>query len=126
MVSAVTSPYHLDVETASQEQVRRSMAAAGFPSDYQLPRGLSNYPLEGGLRLRWRGYRVSVICFGSDEEHKPDVWLIVLARTSLRGARLGATPEYGVTARTRTARWADARNFYIVATQDGPSLEGLF
>lgn len=125
MLSKVTSPYRLNVETESQDQVRRSMAAAGFPSDYRLPRGLSSYPLEGGLRLQWRGHRVSVICFGSDEEHKPDVWLIVVARASLPGAPLGATPEYGTIARARTARWADAGHLYLLATQEGPSLKEL-
>lgn len=126
MVGAVTAPYTLDIETRSHDQVRQRMAAAGFPSRYRVPPGLVDYPLEGGLKLRWRDRKVSVACFGSDEEHKPDVWLIVSRRTSLSGAPVTSTPEFGTIGRIRIARWADPDHFYLVATQDGPDLKGLF
>jgi len=122
----VTGPYTLDIETRSPEQVRQRMAAAGYPSDYRMPPGLLEYPVEGGLKLGWRGHKVSVVCFGSDDEHKPDVWLIVTSRTSLAGAPARATPEFGVIGKGRIARWADEGHFYIVATQDGPDLKGFF
>ncbi len=126
VVEETTEPYDLDVKTRSHDQVRRRMAAAGYPSDYRVPPGLLEYPLEGGFKLRWRGHKVSVVCFGSDEEHMPDVWLIVSSRTSLSGAPAGATPEFGVIGKSRIASWADDGHFYIVATQDGPDLKGLF
>jgi hypothetical protein len=126
MVGEVTKPYDLDITTRSHDQVRQRMAAAGYPSDYRVPPGLLEYPLEGGLKLRWYGHRISVVCFGSDEERKPDVWLIVSSRTSLSGAPAGATPEFGVIGRSRIASWADDGHFYIVATRDGPDLRGLF
>lgn len=126
VVRGVTEPYTLDIETRSQTQVRERMAAAGYPSRYRVPPGLADYPLEGGLKLQWRDRKVSVACFGSDEEHKPDVWLIVSSRTKLPGAPATATPEFGAIGNTRIARWADEDHFYIVATQDGPDLKGLF
>ena len=126
MVHDVTSPYTLDIETRSQPQVRQRMAAAGFPSNYRVPPGLVDYPLEGGLKLLWRDHKVSVACFGSDEEHKPDVWLIVSSRTSISGAPATATPEFGAIGKVRIARWADQDHFYLVATEDGPDLKGLF
>ena len=126
MVHDVTHPYTLDIETRSQAQVRERMAAAGFPSDYRVPEGLVDYPLEGGLKLLWRDRKVSVACFGSDEEHKPDVWLIISSRSALSGAPATTTPEYGAIGRVRIARWADEGHFYIVATEDGPDLKGLF
>ena len=125
VVSEVIEPYRLDIKTESQDKVRQSLAAAGYPSDYRLPPGLQEYPLEGGLKLSWRGHKVSVVCFGSDEQRKPDVWLIISSRTSLSGAPVGATPEFGAIGKNRIARWADEGHFYIVATQDGPDLEGL-
>jgi hypothetical protein len=126
VVAEVTEPYELDIRTRNHDQVRRSMAAAGYPSDYRVPPGLLEYPLEGGYKLRWRGHKVSVVCFGSDEERKPDVWLIVSSRTALSGAPAGAAPEFGVVGKSRIASWADDGHFYIVATQDGPVLKGLF
>jgi hypothetical protein len=126
VVKGVTEPYALDIETRSHDQVRQQMAAAGYPSDYRVPPGLLEYPLEGGLKFRWRGHKVSVVCFGSDEEHKPDVWLIVLSRTSLLGAPARVKPEFRVIGKSRIARWADDGHFYIVATQVGPDLKGLF
>jgi hypothetical protein len=125
VVGEVTEPYDLNIKTPSHDQVRQSMAAAGYPADYRIPPALSDYPVEGGLRLRWHGHKVSVVCFGSDEDHKPDVWLIVSDRTSLPGAPAGAAPEFEVIGKSRTARWADEGHFYIVATQDGPDLKGL-
>lgn len=122
----VAEPYRLDIETRSHEQVRQRMAAAGYPSDYRMPPGLLEYPVEGGLKLRWRGHKVSVVCFGSDDEHKPDVWLIISSRTSLAGAPAQATPEFRVIGKSRIASWADDGHFYVVATQDGPDLKGLF
>ena len=126
VVKEVTEPYDLDIKSRSHDQVRQGMAAAGYPSDYRVPRGLLEYPLEGGLKLRWRGYKVSVVCFGSDEERKPDVWLIVASRISLSGAPAGATPEFSVIGKSRIARWADDGHLCILATQDGPDLKGLF
>jgi hypothetical protein len=126
VVERITRPYDLDSKTRSHDQVRQSMAAAGYPSDYRVPPGLVQYPLEGGFRLRWHGNKVSVVCFGSDEDHKPDVWLIVSRRTALSGAPAGATPEFGLIGKSRIARWADDGHFYILATQDGPDLKGLF
>ena len=125
VVGEVIEPYSLDIKSESPNEVRQSMDAAGFPSDYRLPPGLEAYPLEGGLQLRWRGDKIAVVCFGSDEEHKPDVWLIVSSRTSLPGAPAGPTPEFGVIGKSRIARWADASHYYIVATEDGPDLRGL-
>jgi hypothetical protein len=126
MVEEVTGPYDLDIKTRSHDQVRQRMAAAGYPSGYRLPPGLLEYPLEGGLKLHWRGHKVSVVCFGSDDERKPDVWLIVSSRTSLPGAPARATPEFGLIGKSRIASWADDGHFYVVATQDGPDLRGLF
>lgn len=125
-LAKITQPYELDVKATSQDQVRQGLAAAGFPSDYRVPPGLLEYPLEGGLELRWRGHKISVVCFGSDEEGKPDVWLFVSRRTSLAGAPAGATPEFGAIGRSRIAHWADGGHFYLVATEDGPDLKGLF
>ena len=126
VVGEVTEPYDLDIRTRSHDQVRQRMAAAGYPSDYRVPPVLLQYPLEGGLKLHWRGHKISVVCFGSDEERKPDVWLIVSSRTSLSGAPAGAMPEFGVIGNSRIASWADDAHFYIVATRDGPDLKGLF
>jgi hypothetical protein len=126
VVEEITEPYSLDFKTRSHGQVRQGLAAAGYPSDYRVPPGLLEYPLEGGLKLGWRGHKVSVVCFGSDEERKADVWLIVLSRTSLSGAPTGATPAFEVIGKSRIASWADAGHFYIVATRDGPDLKGLF
>jgi hypothetical protein len=125
-VHELSEPYDLNVKSENHDEVRQAMAAAGFPSDYREPSGLLDYPLEGGIRLRWRGHKVAVICYGSDEEHKPDVFLIVLDRTTLPGAPTGATPEFGVSGKSRIARWADDGHFYIVATQEGPDLRTLF
>ena len=126
VVGEVAEPYDLNIKTGSPDQVRQAMAAAGYPSDYRIPPGLLEYPVEGGLQLHWRGQKVSVVCFGSDEEHKPDVWLIVSNRTVLSGAPAGATPAFGVIGKSRTAEWADEGHFYIVATEDGPDLKRLF
>jgi len=126
MVEEVTEPYDLDLATHSHEQVRNDMAAAGFPSDYRIPPGLLDYPLEGGRKLRWHGRRISVICFGSDEERKPDVWLIVSGPPSLPGAPAAAAPAFGSIGGSRVASWADEGHAYLAVTRDGPDLKGLF
>ena len=96
VMEKVSAPYDLTPESQDHDLVRRAMARSGAPADYRIPRGLEQYPLEGGFTIRSRGHNASVVCFGSDEEHKPDVWLIVLKRIPLPGAPVDATraPDY--------------------------------
>lgn len=125
VVRQVTQPYAFDVESRDPAQVRQVMAAAGYPADFRIPPGLSDYPLEGGFTTRWRGHKVSVVCYGSDEQRKPDVWLIVVKQTAFSGAPRSATPELGVKGKSRMASWADDGHLYVLVTQDGPDLKGL-
>jgi hypothetical protein len=125
-VEKVTESYDLNIKSRNHDEVRQGMAAAGFPSDYLEPPGLLKYPLKGGFRFRWRGHKVSVICYGASLERKPGVWLIVLNRTPLPGAPTRATPEFGLMGEFRVARWADGLHYYIVATRDGPDLGEMF
>jgi hypothetical protein len=125
-LAKVTASYELNLKSRDHDEVRQGMAAAGFPADYREPPGLLTYPIKGGFRFRWQGQKVSVICYGSSLERKPEVWLMVLKRTPLSGAPAGTTPEFGMIGEVRVARWADDRHFYMVATQDGPDLKALF
>jgi len=126
-IEKVTSPYVLNPESRDHDQVRRGLAGNGFPADYRVPKGLEQYPLEGGFEIRVRGHNLSAICFGSDEEHKPDVWLIVMKRMPLRGAPADAIPRFSMAGRNPIATWAEDDNYYILATEDdGPDLKTFF
>lgn len=126
MVEEVTEPYDFTVSSEDPAHVRQAMAAAGFPADYRAPRGLDGYPLEGGRLMRWHGRKVSVVCYGSDAEHRPDLWLVVMGRDSLAGAPVSATPVFDTVRGCQVAAWADDRNRYLLVARDGQSLKTFF
>jgi hypothetical protein len=117
MVAFVSNEYAIDFESDDLHQVRMLLAQNDYPDDYIVPPGLHTYPLEGGVRHRWRGNKVSMLCFGSHEKKIPDVWVFVLDRNVLPGAQTSTTPQFSLVGNMATATWSNGQIIYFAATE---------
>lgn len=126
MVEFVDKPYTLDFEVDDLAQARQLMKDSGYPSDYVLPGHLSDYPLEGGCKRSWRGEKVSLLCFGEEDEGKPDVWLFFAPADKLPGSRSDSDLRYTRVDEMITATWvADGIRYLAVAEADEMDLQGM-
>jgi hypothetical protein len=117
MVAFVDHPYEMDFHAETEAGVRQAMAGEGYPSTYTVPPGLHTYPLEGGCKRSWNGRKVSLICYGSHEQHKPDVWMFVAPADVLPDAPREAVPQYRQLDDIATAAWFADGLHYLVATE---------
>ena len=126
MVEFVDRPYELDFEVEDLAQARQLMQDSGYPSDYVLPGHLSDYPLEGGCKRSWRGEKVSLLCFGEEDEGKPDVWLFFAPADKLPGSRSDSDLRYTRVDEMITATWVSGGIRYLaVAEADEMDLQGM-
>ncbi len=123
MAAMVAGGYKMDLESEELSTLREFFASRGWPSDYTVPKPMEQYPLEGGMTVTWHGIRVSVLCFGTEDDEKKDKWLFVADARALSGAPSSATPEFATAARLITAAWSSGDRIYVLAGWgDEPSL----
>src|SRR5206468_6644669 len=84
MVQTVLRQYRMDVTTSDAQVVRSFVAGRGGPADYTVPNGLQQLKLLGGGLLKWRGHRVSMICF--DRGDREILYFFVLERSAVKDA----------------------------------------
>jgi hypothetical protein len=115
MSALVAGEYKLDVEARELTRLREFFAARHWPADYSLPLSLQGYPLEGGMAVEWHGHKVSVICFGAEDDDSKDLWLFVTERDALPDAPSSAVPDLAPAAKLMTASWSSAGKVYLLA-----------
>ena len=120
MVRLALSPYAMEIETNSLEQIRSYLAQQDYPADFELPKSLAEVAVVGCARTRWQGGNVSMICFRKGQPanrgEKSDLWLFVL-----NGVVADAPPAGEVkiakVSRLTTASWSKQGKFYLLGTE---------
>jgi len=126
MAALVSGEYKLDVETEDLPKLQTFFAERGWPADYAVPAALQGYPLEGGMAVRWHGERVSVVCFGSEDDESKDMWLFVVEARALPDAPPSVEPAFESVAALTTASWHYGGKVYLLAARgDGPNLRSF-
>lgn len=116
MAQFVAQEYPLDVHATTLADARAAFAQRGWPSDFAVPAGLQNVPLEGGCLLRWRDQPVTLLCY--ETPHDGEVWLFVVARGITPDApREDLPPVVQRTGNITTAAWSDRHYSYLLATE---------
>ncbi len=115
MSALVAGEYKLDVEARDLPTLRGFFARRGWPADYSAPPSLERYPLEGGMAVNWRGRKVSVVCFGVEDDESKDMWLFVVERGALPGAPSSSAPDFARVSKLMTASWSSADKLYLLA-----------
>ena len=115
MAALVSGEYKLDVETEDFPKLQEFFAGRRWPADYAVPAALQGYPLEGGMAVRWHGQRVSVVCFGSDEDESKDMWLFVVDARALPDAPAPGEPVFDRVASVSMASWSAEGRLYLLA-----------
>ncbi len=114
MVALVSGDYKLDVESGDLKRLEEFFAARGWPADYAVPATLRDYPLEGGMAVTWRGEKVSVVCFGAEDDEDKDLWLFVIEASALPDAPSTTVPVLAPVAKLTTASWRSGDKTYLL------------
>jgi hypothetical protein len=117
MVRTVLREYRMDIVTNDMTQVRQFLAAHEAPADYALTKGLEALQLTGGGLLRWRGNRVSMVCF--DRGDKAMLYLFVIQRAALKDAPRESLQPAKVN-KLATLSWSQGDKTYVLAGPDEP------
>lgn len=105
--------YKMDVLSTNAQVVRAHLASRQAPSDFPLPPGLAQLPVQGGGRLAWRNHPVSMICFTLPNNET--LYMFVMDQSAVKkGASPAPTPEL-TTDRLTTAAWTSGGRVYLVA-----------
>jgi hypothetical protein len=126
MGALVAGDYKMDVETRELPRIQEFFARRHWPADYSLPASLQGYPLEGAMAVEWHGHRISVICFGAEEDESKDLWLFVADHGTALDAPSSTAPEFTPAGKLMTASWSSAGKLYLLAGRgDEHSLRGF-
>jgi hypothetical protein len=115
MATLVAGDYKLDVEAGELRKLQEFFAQRHWPAEYAVPSSLQGYPLEGGMAVEWQGRKVSVICFGAEDDDSKDLWLFVTELDALPGAPSSTVPELAPAGKLMTASWSSAGKLYVFA-----------
>jgi hypothetical protein len=126
MSALVAGDYKMDVETRELPRIQEFFVRRNWPADYSLPAGLQGYPLEGAMAVEWHGHRISVICFGAEEDDSKDLWLFVADHGTALDAPSSPVPVFAPAGKLMTASWSSAGKLYLLAGRgDEHSLRGF-
>jgi hypothetical protein len=120
MVGQAIREYVMEWETSDMSRLRRSIAARGGPSDYDVPKGLERLKLSGGGVLRWQGKPVSMACF--DRGGGRMLFLFVMRRSALKDPPPSQTPRLALVHECSAAAWTRGDNIYVLAGADEKDL----
>jgi hypothetical protein len=126
MGAIVAGDYKLNIESHDPAAVREFFARRQWPADYSVPARLQGYPVEGGMTVEWRGRRISLVCFGVEDDDDKDLWLFIAEPDAVPGAPPSSSPEFAPAGKLMTAAWSAARKIYLLASRgDERSLREL-
>lgn len=118
MISSALREYHMDIVTNDLKQVRQLMASQGAPSDFSVPKGLSQLQLTGGGVLRWRNNPVSMVCFNRGDDQM--LFLFVMNSEAVKDPP--ETVALEKIHRLAAASWSEGDKTYLLA---GPEEAGF-
>lgn len=103
--------FHLDLADSNVVKVKAWLSEHGAPGDVELRAGLGDAKPHGCKIIEWRGRRVSMLCFGknNDEAH-----LFVVDRSAIRdlgGIEAGRIERFGG---VEVIVWQDDRRAYVM------------
>jgi hypothetical protein len=116
MVRAALRQYRMDVLTNDLAAVRQYLAANGAPVNFTVPAALERLPLTGGGLLRWRGHKVSMVCFDRGDQQM--LFLFVVDRSAVKEAPPPA-PQLAKVSKLQTASWTRDNRAYLLAGPEG-------
>jgi hypothetical protein len=119
-MASVVSKYRMSLETDDLDSVRTFLANNQAPSDYVLPKAITQQRLLGCATLSWDGHPVSLICF--QHQSGADLWLFVRRQSDLKGAPRSAEPVFSTVNQVNTASWHQGESLYLLATRGDPAL----
>jgi hypothetical protein len=126
MGALVAGDYKLDIETRELAVIQEFFARRHWPADYSVPAGLQGYPLEGAMAVEWHGHRISLICFGAEDDESKDLWLFVADHDTVPDAPSSTVPEFAPAGKLVTASWSSVGRVYLLAGRgDEQSLRGF-
>ena len=110
----------MEIMTNDAERIRQFLASRKAPSDYVLPKGLSNLPVIGAGIMNWQGKGVSMVCLNSTTS-QGTLFLFVMDAASIRNPppELSASPEFVSVFRMMTASWTSGGKVYLLAGYGG-------
>jgi uncharacterized membrane protein YbaN (DUF454 family) len=120
MVAKAEGQYGMDLTTSDMEQLRKHFLQKGAPADYNLPQGLQNAQVLGGVRLSWRTHPVSMVCLRTSDS--TNVWLFVTDRSALKDAPAGQR-KFDKVDQLLTASWTEGDQLYVLAAPDERDFE---
>lgn len=114
--------YAMDLQTNSPEQIRAYLAQNHAPADFVLPAQLTKQAALAGCAVQsWRKEKVSMICFRSGRPLAPggksDLWLFVVARSSVKGLPTGDSQRLTRVDQLITATWTQGDTLYLLETE---------
>ncbi len=118
MVRGALREYRMDLVTNDLAQIRLSMASRGAPSEFFIPKGLSNLRVVGGGALKWRSNPVTMVCF--DRGDKQMLFFFVLDRTAVKDFP-AQTPAIRKISRLQSASWTKGDKVYVLAGPEDPN-----
>ena len=122
MVGVALRGYAMDLTTNDPGQIRAYLAQNHAPSDFVLPEALKQAALTGCAVEGWQNTRVSMICFRTAKSvaagGQSDLWLFVVDRSSVKGAPIGALPQFSKVNVLITATWTQGDKLYLLGTED--------
>ena len=101
---------HVEVPTASLQDVREFLAAQHLATNFTVPPALAQTKMRGCTLMHWRGHEVPVLCFTSDGQH---LHLIVADRALFPDAPSQA-PQTDQWQAWRTASWSQDDHSYVL------------
>ncbi len=120
MVRSALREYRMDLVTNDLSKVRHLMASRGAPSDFSVPKGLSQLPLTGGGVLQWRNHPVSMVCFNGGDNKM--LFLFVMNRSAVKDPP-PTIPNLGQINKLQTASWSEGnKTYFLAAPQEIKSL----
>ncbi len=105
---------HLDLLSTNLVEVRQWLADHHGPNDFVVPVGIKGSPSVGCREFHWKGQRVSLVCFKTD--NLGTVHLFVIDRSILQNAPSGTAPELAANNKgIATAAWSSEQRVYVLA-----------
>jgi hypothetical protein len=123
MVSKAERVYGMDITSSDMDLLRQLFARRGAPADYELPRGMSQLRLIGGVGLTWRTNPVAMVCYKRPDNK--DVWLFVMNRSALKDPP-PEMPNVDKVHLLMTASWTRGDKAYILAGPEEQDFLGRY
>ncbi len=110
----------LDLMSRDVAEVRRWLAQKESHGDLVIPAGLDGRPSLGCRLLKWKGKKVSLVCF--EMENRQVAHLLVIDRTAFKDVPT-ESPVFNQVGEVATVSWSRGGKTYVVASKGGNQLD---